>query len=114
MKKLMFLLVAGTMFVFTACNCGACADDCAKECCTEKEGSCSDDCAKECCTNKVVVCDDGCQKACCLGCKAEEGEKRCDLLAGKYKKHSCCSSEGVTLVETKPHTHDDDDEPHTH
>jgi len=23
MKKLMFLLVAGTMFVFTACNCGA-------------------------------------------------------------------------------------------
>ena len=29
----MFLLVAGTMFIFTACNCGTCANDCTKTCC---------------------------------------------------------------------------------
>ena len=91
----MFLLVAGTMFIFTACNCGTCSTDCAKECCTAS--SCVDDC----------------QKACCLGCKATDGEKGCELLATKYKKHSCCSKEGVTLVEPKPHTHDDS-VPHSH
>ena len=31
MKKLMYLLVAGTMFVFTACTCGADADAVATE-----------------------------------------------------------------------------------
>ena len=68
MKKLMFLLVAGTMFVFTACNC------------------CSSDAAA---TEEVVACADDCQKACCLGCKATEGEKSCDLLASG--DHSCCA-----------------------
>jgi len=42
MKKLMYLLVVGVMFAFTACGGGettetACADDCAKECCVKAD-----------------------------------------------------------------------------
>ncbi|MBT5859518.1 MAG: hypothetical protein HOA52_00980 [Flavobacteriales bacterium] len=52
MKKLMYLLVVGVMFAFTACGGGeatetACADDCAQECCAAE--ACADDCAKDCC-----------------------------------------------------------------
>ena len=63
MKKLIFLLAAGTMFIFTACNSNTCSTDCAKECCNA-ESSCADDC----------------QKACCLGCKATEGDAKCIVL----------------------------------
>jgi len=87
MKKLMFLLVGGTMFVFTACNC------------------CSSDAAA---TEEVVACADDCQKACCLGCKATEGEKSCDLLASG--DHSCCAP----AEETAEETHDHGPEGHSH
>ena len=52
MKKLMYLLVVGVLFTFTACGGGeteACADDCIKECCageteeTTDEGATEDD-----------------------------------------------------------------------
>ena len=62
----MFLLVAGTMFIFTACNSDTCSTDCAKKCCTENTDKCDDDCAKKCCTDKVTTCSDDCKKACCL------------------------------------------------
>ena len=65
MKKLMFLLVLGTMFVFTACNC------------------CSSDTTA---TEEVVTCADDCQKACCLGCHATEGDAVC------LADHSCCAA----------------------
>ena len=71
MKKLMYLLVAGTMFVFTACNCGA------------------GDAAETDSVEEVVACADDCQKACCLGCKATVGEASCSLLAAG--DHSCCA-----------------------
>lgn len=65
MKKLMYLLVVGALFAFTACGGGeteACADDCLKECCS------------------TAKCGNDCQKACCLGCKATEGKKKCIVL----------------------------------
>ena len=71
MKKLMYLLVAGTMFAFTACNCGTSDADATDA------------------VEKVVACADDCQKACCLGCKATEGEASCSLLAAG--DHSCCA-----------------------
>ena len=85
MKKLMYLLLVGVMFAFTACTGGedeTCADDCAKECCTGGEDeTCADDCAKECCTGgEDETCADDCAKACCLGCKATEGDKKCIKL----------------------------------
>ena len=67
MNKLMYLLVAGTMFIFTACNSGvgdAAANDSAEE---------------------VAVCADDCQKSCCLGCKATVGDDVC------LADHSCCA-----------------------
>ena len=70
MKKLMYLLVAGTMFVFTACNCGA-------------GDAAATDLAEE-----VVACADDCQKACCLGCQATVGDVAC------LADHSCCASHG--------------------
>ena len=90
MKKLMYLLVVGTMFVFTACNSGtgdATATDAVEE---------------------VVACGDDCQKACCLGCKATVGEKSCDLLASG--DHSCCAP----AEETTEETHDHGPEGHSH
>ena len=68
MKKLMYLFVAGTMFAFTACNCGT-GDDAATDAIEE-----------------VVACADDCQKACCLGCQATEGEAAC------LADHSCCAA----------------------
>ena len=68
MKKLMYLLVAGTMFVFTACNCGA------------------GDAAATDAVEEVVACADDCQKACCLGCKATVGDAVC------LADHSCCAA----------------------
>jgi len=70
MKKLMYLFVAGTMFIFTACNCGA------------------GDAAATDTVEEVVACADDCQKACCLGCKATEGNAVC------LADHSCCADHG--------------------
>ena len=64
----MYLLVAGTMFVFTACNCGA------------------GDAAATDSVEEVVACADDCQKACCLGCKATVGDAVC------LADHSCCAA----------------------
>ena len=60
MKKLIYLLVVGVLFTFTAC--------------VEETESCATDCAKECCID--AECADDCAKACCLGCLATEGEKK--------------------------------------
>jgi len=90
MKNLMYLLVVGTMFVFTACNCGA------------------GDAAATDSVEEVVACADDCQKACCLGCKATVGEKSCDLLASG--DHSCCAP----AEETTEETHDHGPEGHSH
>ena len=68
MKKLMYLLVAGTMFIFTACNSGA------------------GDAAATDSVEEVVACADDCQKACCLGCKATAGDAVC------LADHSCCAA----------------------
>ncbi len=90
MNKLMYLLVTGTMFIFTACNSGtgdAAATDSVEE---------------------VAACADDCQKACCLGCKATVGEKSCDLLASG--DHSCCAP----AEETTEETHDHGPEGHSH
>ena len=86
----MYLLVAGTMFVFTACNCG------------------TGDTAATDSVEEVVACADDCQKACCLGCKATVGEKSCDLLASG--DHSCCAP----AEETTEETHDHGPEGHSH
>ena len=72
MKKLMYLLVVGVLFTFTAC--------------VEETESCANDCGKECCVPDE--CADYCAKACCLGCNATEGEAPCDLL--KAGDLSCC------------------------
>ena len=74
MKKLMYLLVAGTMFVFTACNCGA-GDTVATDSVEE-----------------VVACADDCQKACCLGCRAEGG-------GACLADHSCCAAHEVEAAD---------------
>ena len=79
MKKLMYLLVAGTLFIFTACNSGsgdATATDSVEE---------------------VVVCADDCQKACCLGCHATEGEAVC------LADHSCCTAHEEVTEEAHDH-----------
>ena len=75
----MYLLVVGSMFVFTACNFG------------DSDVVATDS------VEEVVACVDHCQKACCLGCKATVGEKSCDLLASG--DHSCC----VPAEETQDH-----------
>ena len=85
MKKLMYLLVAGTMFAFTACNCGtgdAAATDAVEE---------------------VLACADDCQKACCLGCKATKGEAKCIVLADGSMP--CCAVKETPHDESVPHTH---------
>ena len=89
MKKLMFLLVAGTMFVFTACNCGSCTDDCTEKCCAKDGAECADDC----------------QKACCLGCQATEGDKNCIIL--EDGSMPCCPKikKEIPHDESVPHTH---------
>ena len=94
MKKLMYLLVAGTMFVFTACNCGA--DDAAVTEETAVEEVVADDAAVE---RVAIACADDCPKACCLGCKATEGEVAC------LADHSCCAVKETPHDESVPHTH---------
>ena len=68
----MYLLVAGTMFVFTACNSGA------------------GDAATTDSVEEVAACADDCQKACCLGCKATVGDAIC------LTDHSCCAAHEAT------------------
>jgi len=99
MKKLMYLLVAGTMFVFTACSCGA--DDAAVTEETAVEEVVAEDAAVE----EVVACADDCQKACCLGCKATEGDAACKA------DHSCCAAHAEEGAEE---AHDHGPEGHSH
>ena len=86
MKKLMYLLVAGTMFVFTACNCGA------------------GDAAETDSVEEVVACADDCQKACCLGCKATAGDAVC------LADHSCCAAHSDDEVDIEYDTAEDAEE----
>ena len=60
MKKLVYLFVAATIFIFTACG--------------------GEETASEPAEVIQTLCADNCQKACCLGCKATEGEKKCIFL----------------------------------
>ena len=82
----MYLFVAGTMFIFTACNCGA------------------GDAAATDTVEEVVACADDCQKACCLGCQATEGEAAC------LADHSCCAAHEEVTEEA----HDHGAEGHSH
>ena len=76
MKKLMYLLVVGTIFVFASCNSGS--NDS-----TQTSGS----------VEEAAPCADDCQKACCLGCHATEGEAVC------LANHSCCAHHHEADVE---------------
>ena len=67
MKKLIYLLVAGTFTIFTACSSG-------------------DTSTEEATPTEVVACANDCAKACCLGCKATEGDAKC------LADHSCCAA----------------------
>ena len=99
MKKLIYLVVVGAMFIFTACNCGT-GDATATE---------------EVVTEEVVACADDCQKACCLGCKATEGEASCSLLAAG--DHSCCAVKVESTeeeLEDAHEGHDHSDGGHSH
>jgi len=98
MKKLMYLLVAGTMFVFTACTCGA--DAAATE-----EVAVEEVVVEEVVVEEVSACADDCQKACCLGCKATEGDAACKA------DHSCCA---VHAEEGAEEAHDHGAEGHSH
>ena len=86
----MYLLVAGTMFVFTACNCGA------------------GDAAATDSVEEVVACADDCKKSCCLGCKATVGDAVC------LADHSCCAAHEAA-EETEADAHEGHDhEGHDH
>jgi hypothetical protein len=74
MKKLMYLLVAGSLSVFAACG-GACATDCAKECCAVEEVVAEDVAVEEVATEEVVE---------AVGCQVEGGTCLAD--------HSCCAA----------------------
>ena len=93
MKKLMYLLVAGTMFVFTACNCGA--GDAAATDSAEAVVACADDCTKTCCAAAAVC--------------PNTGEPCLD-------DHSCCGSSSVDSAypEDSHEGHDHSDEGHSH
>ena len=102
MKNVMYLLIVGTMFIFTACNCGAGDTAATEETATEEV------IVEEAVEEVVVACADDCKKACCLGCKATVGEKSCDLLASG--DHSCCAP----AEEATEETHDHGPEGHSH
>jgi len=108
MKKLMYLLVAGSLSVFAACNGNSntegekpnqneicCCDD------ASCDGSCHGDSTAAAAAHgdheghshgdaDVSSCSDDCQKACCLGCKATEGTPECIILADG-SMGSCCA-----------------------
>ena len=86
----MCLLLVGTMFVFSACNCG--------------EGNATATDAVE----EVVVCGDDCQKACCLGCKATVGDAVC------LADHSCCAENGEEANTHEGHDHEHEGHDHEH
>ncbi len=81
MKKLMYLLVVGTIFVFASCNCGS--NDS-----TQTSGA----------VEEAAPCADDCQKACCLGCHATEGEAVC------LPDHSCCANHEGDATEGHDHS----------
>jgi bacterioferritin-associated ferredoxin len=89
MKKLMYLLVAGTMFIFTACNCGA-GDAVATD------------------TVEEVVAEDAVETeevAEAVGCQVEGGT--C------LEDHSCCAPAEEAVKESHE-GHDHGAEGHSH
>ena len=92
MKKLMYLLVAGSLSVFAACG-GACATDCAKECCAVEEVVAEDVAVEEVATEVVVE---------AVGCQVEGGT--C------LEDHSCCAP----AAEATEEAHDHSAEGHSH
>jgi len=110
MKKLMYLLVVGSLSVFAACGGastteGEKTEEVAVCCCDDAtcDGSCHGDAAAaaeahgdhEGHNHDAVACADDCQKACCLGCKATEGTAACIVLADG-SMGSCCATTEVT------------------
>ena len=94
MKKLMYLLVAGTMFVFTACTCGT--DDAAV--------------TEETAVEEVVATDVAVEEVAeAVGCQVEGGT--C------LEDHSCCAPAAETteeVVEESHEGHDHGAEGHSH
>ena len=87
----MYLLVAGSLSVFAACG-GACATDCAKECCAVEEVVAEDVSVEEVATEEVVE---------AVGCQVEGGT--C------LEDHSCCAPAAEATEEAH-----DESVPHTH
>ena len=96
MKKLMYLLVAGSLSVFAACG-GACATDCAKECCAVEEVAAEDVAVEEVATEEVVE---------AVGCQVEGGTCLAD--------HSCCAPAVEATEEVVEEAHDHGAEGHSH
>jgi len=96
MKKLMYLLVAGSLSVFAACG-GACATDCAKECCAVEEVAAEDVAVEEVATEEVVE---------AVGCQVEGGV--C------LEDHSCCAPAVEATEEVVEEAHDHGAEGHSH
>ena len=92
----MYLLVAGSLSVFAACGGGACATDCAKECCTVEEVV-ADDVVEEVATEEVVE---------AVGCQVEGGTCLAD--------HSCCAPAVEATEEVVEEAHDHGAEGHSH
>ena len=92
----MYLLVAGSLSVFAACGGGACATDCAKECCTVEEVV-ADDVVEEVATEEVVE---------AVGCQVEGGTCLAD--------HSCCAPAVEATEEVVEEAHDHSAEGHSH
>ena len=81
----MYLLVAGSLSVFAACS-GACATDCAKECCAVEEVVAEDVAIEEVATEVVVE---------AVGCQVEGGT--C------LEDHSCCAPAAEATEEIDAH-----------
>jgi len=96
MKKLMYLLVAGSLSVFAACG-GACSADCAKECCAVEEVVAEDVAVEDVSTEEVAE---------AVGCQVEGGT--C------LEDHSCCAPAAEEAVEESNEGHDHGAEGHSH
>ena len=114
MKKLMYLLVVGVLFTFTACGGG---DTCTHECADDAvcEASTEEGCAghvADAADGTDDECADDCAKACCLGCKATDGDSKCK------EDHSCCATMscccGDATCDGSCHDNNEDSESHSH
>ena len=94
MKKLMYLLFAGTLFMFTACGGGSSTEEAAEEATEVAACCCGDsDCAGEC---HAVEAEEATEK---VGCQVEGGECLAD--------HSWCANKDEAGEEShEGHNHE--------